>query len=328
MFKNMALIPSIQGLKTILRRVLMRLFKAYVMLILTACLLVAVTPLCVSARLEARWALQSGDVLTGMDLSVQHPQATLYHNSATTLTDSESAGVAFPTAIDLSPSQGTELALPEISQVGDQSAETSDTGFFHANWCYLNTPNHGGGPIVASDPSLLCPFGSNKMVGSEYLFPYMTPIADTKVNFKPVIDSSDMAIPAHGINSSAPFTISTAAFLPDNQSTSIAGNLTGGQAANQSGPSVQSGARKPRINPASTAEQINGMTDLQRMYRNAFIGSTMYLASEGPVQSPTSISPNEHPQDVVKMKNHFQDNMDALNLTKPGTSLTPVFWQL
>lgn len=308
----------------------MGIIKSFIVVLIVVYIFAAVIPAGVSARLESRWALQSGDVLTGMDVSVQHPKATLYHNSATTLTDSESAGVSFPTSIDLSPSQGTELALPAISQSVDQTASTSDTGFFFANWCYLNTPNHGGGPIIASDPSLLCPFGSSKMLGSEYLFPSMTPIADSKVNFKPVINRSDMAISTPDINdnSSAPFTISTAALLPSNQSTNITGNQTGSQAVNQTGPSVQSGARKPRINPASTSEQIQGMTDLQRMYRNAFIGSTMHLASEGTVQSPTRISPNAHPQDVVKMKNHFQDNMDALNMTKPGTSLTPVFWQL
>ena len=222
------------------------------------------------------------------------------------------------------------MALPDISQQVSQTAETSDTGFFFANWCYLNTPNHGGGPVVASDPTLLRPFGSGKMVGSEYLFPYMTPIADTSVNFKPVINSSDMAVSTPDINddSSAPFSISTAALLPSGQSTNITGNQTGSQVVNQTEPSVQSGARKPRIDPASTPDQIKGMTDLQRMYRNAFVGSTMHTAYQGEVQSPTWISPNAHPGDVTKMKNHFQDNMDALKMTKPGTNLVSVFWAL
>ena len=307
----------------------MGIIKSFIVVLLVVYIFIAVIPAGVSARLEARWALQSGDILTGMDVSLQHPQATLYHNSATTLTDSENAAISFPTTIDQSPSQGTELALPEISQVVYQTADTADTGFFNANWCYLNTPNHGGGPIIASDPTLSHPFGSSQMLGSEYLFPYMTPIADTQVNFKPVLNNSDVSISTPDINdnSSTPFTVSTAAFLPANQSTNITGNLTG-QTTNQTGPSVQSGVRKPRINPGSTADQIKGMTDLQRMYRNAFVGTTMQLVSEGPVQSPTWISPNAHPQDVTKMKNHFQDNMDALNMTKPGTNLVPVFWSL
>jgi len=304
----------------------MRIIKSLIVTLMVVYVFVAVIPAGVSARMEARWALQSGDVLVGDDISVQHPQAKLYHNSETALTDAEQASVSFPTAIDLSPSQGTELALPAISQRVSQSVDTSDTGFFFANWCYLNTLNHGGGPIVASDPTLSHPFGSSKMVGSEYLFPSMTPIADAKVNFKPVISDSDMAISTPDINdnSPAPFTISTAALLPANQST----NITGSQAVNQTGPSVQSGAKKPRIDPASTAEQIENMTDLQRMYRNAFVGTTMHTAYLGDVQSPTWISPNEHPQDVTRMKNHFQDNKDALNMTKPGTNLVPVFWSL
>lgn len=308
----------------------MGMIKRLIVVLVVVYIFVAVIPAGVSARLEARWALQTGDVLAGNDISLQHPQATLYHNAATTVTDAEHSSLTFPTAIDLSPSQDTELALPAISQCVSQTADTSDTGFFFANWCYLNTPNHGGGPIIASDPSLLHPFGSGKMVGSEYLFPYMTPISDTKVNFKPVINSSDITVSTPDINqnSSTPFTISTAALLPSNQSTNVTGNLTGSQTVNQTGPSVQGGVRKPRINPGSTKDQIKDMTDLQRMYRNAFVGTTMHTAYEGNVQSPTWISPNAHPQDVTKMKNHFQDNMDALNMTKPGTNLVPVFWAL
>ena len=95
----------------------MGILKSLIVILTVALLLAAGMPAGVSARMEARWGLQSGDVLMGTDWSVQHPQATLYHNSATTLTDSESAGISFPTSIVLSPSQGTGLALPAISQI-------------------------------------------------------------------------------------------------------------------------------------------------------------------------------------------------------------------
>ncbi len=168
------------------------------------------------------------------------------------------------------------------------------------------------------------------MVGSDMLFPYMTPIADAKVNFKPILDSSDMATTTPDINnnSATQFTISTAAFLPTNMSTNISSNQTNIQNVNQTGPSIQKGAQKPRINPASTAAEIKNMTDLQRMDRNAFVGTTMYKAYLGDVQSPTWISPNDHPADVTKMKDHLQVNKDALNMTKSSSQLTPVFWDL
>jgi hypothetical protein len=279
--------------------------------------------------MEARWALQSGDVLMGTDWSVQHPQATLYHNTATTLTDSESAGISFPTSIVLSPSQGTDLALPAISQISDQTAETSDTGYFHANWCFLNSLNNGGGPLDASDPTSTHPYGSSRMIGSDVLFPYMTPIADAQVNFKPIINSSDMAtaIPDMNDQSTTPVKISTAAFLPTNTSENVSTDQTGNQSVNRTGTSTQQ-VRKPRIDPASTASEIKNMTDLQRMDRNAFLGTTMYKAYQGNVSSPTWIDPNQHPADVTKMKDHIQTNKDALNMTKSGSKLYTVLWDL
>lgn len=305
----------------------MGIFKRVIVVLTVLYLLAAVIPAGVSARMEARWALQSGDVLTGMDWSIQKPQAQLYHSSDNSLADSESSSITFPTAIDLSPSQDTGIALPSISQSVDQTASAVDTGYFHANWCYLNSPNNGGGPIVAGDPTLARPFASSQLIGSGIVFPYMTPIADSNLNFKPILNSSEGAISTPGIDhdSFAPFVDSTVAFLPTNLSTNMTTNQTN---ANQTGPSMQQGARKPKINPASTATEIKNMTDLQRMERNAFVGTTMYKAYQGDVQSPTWISPNDHPADVTKMKDHIQVNKDALNMTKSGSELTPVFWNL
>lgn len=308
----------------------MGILKSFIVILTVALLLAAGIPAGVSARMEARWALQTGDVLVGMDWSVQKPQATLYHNAATTLTDSESTGISFPTSIELSPSQDTGLALPAISQAVDQTAQTSDTGFFRANWCFINSPNNGGGPLDASDPTLLHPYASSRMVGSDMLFPYMTPITDAKVNFKPVINSSDMTAPTTDTNnsSSEPFTISIAAFLPTNTSTNVSSNQIGSPNVNQTGPSMQQGIHKPRINPASTPAEIKNMTDLQRMDRNAFVGTSMFKAYQGDVSSPTWIDPNQHPADVTKMKDHLQVNKDALNMTKSDAKLYPVFWGL
>ena len=128
--------------------------------------------------------------------------------------------------------------------------------------------------------------------------------------------------------STTPVKISTAAFLPTNTSANVSSNQTGIQNVNQTAPTMQQGVRKPRINPASTAPEIKNMTDLQRIDRNAFLGTTMFKAYQGNVSSPTWIDPNQHPADVTKMKDHIQVNKDALNMTKPDSKLYTVLWDL
>lgn len=309
----------------------MGIVKRFLIVSLIACLMVGIVPTDVFARGESRWALQTGDVLVGWDGSFQKPQATLFHSSDLSLADMETASLSFPSSLELSPSQNTNIALPSISQRVNETAGATDTGFFNANWCYLNTPNHGGGPVVASDPALAHPHASSPMLGSEFLFPYMTPIGDAAVNFKPIFDNSDTASTVSGddarIKAPNTFTINDAILVPADK-ISQAINNTGNQTGNQTGPTLPHGAFKPRIDPKSTKEQINNMSELQRMYRNAFVGTTMHTAYKGTVQSPTWISPNIHPQDVTKMKDHFQTNKDALNMTESGTYLTPVFWDI
>lgn len=292
--------------------------------LLIACMAVPMLSMSADARAEARWALQSGDVLVGEDWSIQKPQASLFHSATESLADNEQTSLSFPTALGFAPSQDTNMALPHISQAVDETADAVDTGFFNANWCYLNAPNNGGGPVLANDATSAHPFASSKMLGSEFLFPYMTPIQNTRVNFKPVIDGSNMV----GLSGDdQQFTLKKAEFVPSNM-TNTTGVTMANQTGNQTGPSLPQGPRKPRVDPKSTRDQIKNMTTMKRMYRDAFVGTTMHLASQGPVQSPTWISPNEHPGDVTKMKNHFQTNKDGLNMTAAGTHLTPVFWDL
>ncbi len=84
----------------------------------------------------------------------------------------------------------------------------------------------------------------------------------------------------------------------------------------------------PNVNPKSTKDQIQNMSDLERMNRNAFIGSTMHMAYEGPVQSPTWIDPFGNGRGVFNQINLASILELAHKETLPGKHLAPVFWDL
>ena len=70
------------------------------------------------------------------------------------------------------------------------------------------------------------------------------------------------------------------------------------------------------------------MSDLERIYRNAFIGSTMYLAYRGPTQYPEWIDPFNNGHGVFNQIDMPKILNLAMNETQPGAHLCPVFWQL
>ncbi len=84
----------------------------------------------------------------------------------------------------------------------------------------------------------------------------------------------------------------------------------------------------PGVNPRSTKDQIQNMSDLERMNRNAFIGSTMHMAYEGTVQSPTWIDPFGSGRGVFNQINLAAIIDLAHSETLPGKHLAPVFWDL
>ena len=350
----------------------MGILKAMLVILSIACLVAVFATTGASARLEGRWALQVGNVVTGMDFSIQHPMAALFHQQELKTTDVEHYDLAFPAFADglhpgptaaeagvgvgvgtgtgvgtdstgigagsgLVPGAGAtassnivpfgpvNLAFPDIHEDVLQTVSSTSTGFVMANWAYIADTavgNLGSAPIGVHLP-YGSPFKSKKLLGSEFLWPYMTPISRAPAgSFK--MDTGDMLIGrdiTDGMQSPS-FTGNMSMSTPANNTT------TNVSAQNTTGNTPVTSVRKPYIDPKSTKEQIQDMTILQRMERNAFVGSTMYKAYEGTVQSPTWIDPNDNPRGVFNQINMYTILDVAHKKTLPGTHIAPVFWDM
>ena len=357
----------------------MGILKAVLIVLSIACLVFGSLPMSASARIEGQWALQVGDVITGEDFSIEHPTSQIFHQQTQTAIDRENLSINFPvftdgvdlgpTAIDVGDAGATsnilpfgpvDLAFPSIHQDVDQSIETTSTGFFHANWAYMAdvaSGNLGSGPLGVSF-SAIEPFKSKQLLGSEFIWPLMTPIGQASASSGSLMLDANDLMPGHSINNDmsdilndAPFTdllvdvpaygAEKISFSGENasskNSTAGTGNMTGVTAPgnntvsrNNSTPQLPSGSspRKPRIDPKSTREQIQNMTDMQRIYRNAFIGTTMYKAYEGPTQYPTWIDPFDNGRGVFNQIDMHKILQIALKKTQPGEHIAPVFWDL
>lgn len=78
----------------------------------------------------------------------------------------------------------------------------------------------------------------------------------------------------------------------------------------------------------ATTEQINDMTLVERMWRNAHRGGTMGKAYAGDTSAPIWIDPYERPYDVSMIDEHWYVLQSALNMCVPGTQIMPRFWSL
>jgi hypothetical protein len=78
----------------------------------------------------------------------------------------------------------------------------------------------------------------------------------------------------------------------------------------------------------ATTEQINDMTLVERMWRNAHRGGTMGKAYAGDTSAPVWIDPYERPYDVSMIDEHWYVLQSALNMCVPGTQIMPRFWSL
>lgn len=285
-----------------------------------ACLAVGCTAMGASARMEARWALQTGDILTGEDISIEHPTSVLFHQQAMSASDLESLQLSFPGTLDFnvagSPGDGVGLALPSISETADRTISQSSTGYFKANWAYMAdmaAANAGSSPLGASFGNIQ-PFKSGRMIGSGLLWPYMTPLPAAS-SFSPKLSIQSMSIDNDLFNASR---------IMRSIANSTAANASSGTAASNASQEV----RKPPVNPASTAAQIKDMPDMERLLRNAFIGSTMYKAYEGPTQYPEWIDPYDNGRGVFDQINMSHILSLAHSETLPCTHIAPVFWDL
>ncbi|AFD00930.1 hypothetical protein Mtc_2195 [Methanocella conradii HZ254] len=281
------------------------------MYILTvACLAIGFLAPGSSARLEGRWALQAGDAITGEDFSVQHPVAEIYHQQSSSLSGLEHYDASFSSGIPFGP---VSIALPSIQEENALSLNSSSSGFFAANWAYISdvaAGNAGAEPLgirLASGH----PLKSNRMLGSEFIWPYMMPIAKASTGSL-MLDVNSLASPGILTGSSS---------MPEYGSLSASLNNAGKLRPGW-------GERRPRVSPGATKEEIKNMTTLQRVYRNAFIGSTMHKAYEGPTQYPEWIDPYDNGKGVFNQIDMNKILQNALKKTRPGERIAPVFWDL
>ncbi len=324
-----------------------------------------------SARIEGRWALQTGDITVGEDISIQKPMASVFHQQTTSLSDVEHLNLNFPIfsdGVDLGPTTGAaaadgfalsggtanvlpfgpvNLALPSLHQDVTEAARASSTGFFTANWAYmadLAASNLGSEPLGATLGSGH-PLKSPRMMGSEFLWPLMVPLpkamASTgEMTFDPGSREGGMPVdyPIGNILDKAPmgqkFKISfdtNGNNLTAANNTTIQANNTavqnqtsqGGNASNARKPT-----RKPRVDLKANKTQIKDMTLMQRTWRNAFVGTTMHMAYEGPTHSPTWINPYDNGRGVFNAVDKNKCCGIALNKTRAGEHIAPVFWDL
>jgi hypothetical protein len=206
------------------------------------------------------------------------------------------------------------------------------------------------------------PFKNPKMLGSEFTWPYMLPIAsaasgsmaldvnsmspggvpdvpslgtDVSIINRDAVDiTSDAKAPANATsalntmraaNTTAPANATSAVNTTTATNTTSATNAT--KAAEKQKPAGW-GQRKPRVDQKMTKEQIKNSTNLQRVYRNAFVGTTMHKAYEGQTQYPTWITPYDNGTGCFNAcdRNKMMDL--ALKKVVPGAHIAPVFWDL
>ena len=121
--------------------------------------------------------------------------------------------------------------------------------------------------------------------------------------------------------------------LPGNNKTSksnASGNVTGTEknltvAAGASGPQALNYAD---YNFDATTGQINDMTLVERMWRNAHRGGMMGKAYAGDTAAPIWIDPYPRPYDLPMVDEHWYILQSALNMCVPGTQIMPRYWSL
>jgi|GEM_PF-2782614 len=108
-----------------------------------------------------------------------------------------------------------------------------------------------------------------------------------------------------------------------NQTNKTAGNQTAVAAGQQ-----PYGLTYADYNFNATTQQINNMSLVERMWRNAHRGGQMGKAYAGDTSAPLWIDPYERPNDVSMIDEHFYVLQSALNMCVPGTEIMPRYWSL
>jgi hypothetical protein len=301
-----------------------------------------------SARLEGQWALQAGDVIAGEDVSVQHPMAVVFHQQATSAVDRENFGLEFPAfteglqtgPLDLSqggasatsgilPFGPVNLALPSVHEDALQSVNTTSTGFFAANWAYIADTAAGnlGSEPLGTHLASGHPIKSGKMLGSEFIWPLMTPWPKASASAGSL--AGDIMAPVYHTPKVSFFARANDTGISGNDTIQANNTAVMSESSQPGSPAnTRVPTRKPRVNPAATKAEIQNMPIMMRMYRDAFVGSTMHKAYEGPTQYPSWIDPYDYGRGVFNQIDMQKILQVAHNKTLPGQHIAPVFWDL
>lgn len=116
--------------------------------------------------------------------------------------------------------------------------------------------------------------------------------------------------------------------------TNVTGNATGNTTSTGQSHALTTGVSEPQAlnyadyNFDATTGQIDDMTLVERMWRNAHRGGMMGKAYAGDTSAPIWIDPYPRPGDLPMIGEHWYVLQSALNMCVPGTQIMPRFWSL
>jgi hypothetical protein len=297
--------------------------NASLAIILSACLvLVAWVPgQARGAAAETRHELVAGGAAFGNDLIVTGLNEMVFHQQSAAVEDSEALAISFPGALDFSPSQGTNIALPSISQAMSETISLSSTGFFRADLPYYPCCNFGAAPVGVGqfgkpspvtgarfrDRALMYPEMINKGILNPNLTYENKNVNNTMVTLPPLLASGPYGESAAVANATIGETV-----------------VNGSTFGNATPPLLLS---SHRFNFDANASQISNFSVVERMWRNSHLYHLMDIAYEGESSRPVWMAPLK-PAETLQLTDHFKVLGHALNMTRPGKYLTKTFWDL
>lgn len=332
-----------------LKRCLVAILLAYLAILM-------VIPAHVTAwkHYKSEWNIGNGYIRANDELILQKPETTLFHYQDAVSTSNDALAISFPAASAAGAGgfRASAIGGPTIAQTSDDTLAATSTGLFNANFCYCTSTNPGGGPVYSDDILQAHPIRSNLPAGSGYIFPYMTragpeflnedmlaaPITSLSYYVPPVKLSSDVGGPDIGGSmtnaTDAAGGIANGTVSPEQPGITLPANATN-RTAPESNQTALNNTANNRTSPQArntsanaTREDIMNTTTLERMWRNAFLKTTMDKAFTGEVSKPQVIAPVERPMDIIKPFNRTAVYRDSIQMARPGSHLSTAFWDL
>jgi len=180
----------------------------------------------------------------------------------------------------------------------------------------------------------------SKLADQEFVWPYIVPTASA-ASGSLALDMSGLSSPRYvpgvpsleGVKSVNPYgesLIKAQARDPTGAAGISRQEVTGVEGAvpvSYMGGNAQNYLAYPFFPFAAKAEQISQMSLLDRMWRNAHLG-TMGRAYEGLTAYPTWILPLDYTKSAINMADWAAVNREALKYTLPGTHIMPRMWDI